>query len=501
MGFESPGNSGSISYIMPQGGDDGPGIRSALAANDVVELRKATFNVGATVGAAGAGIELADGKTLVLNNATLKRADNALGPIIMNASPTGGNTDIAIIGEGNAIIDGNGANNPNFATTTTSWKSDDILLVSVTRAKVANLYHKNPGFDSLFLQTSPDFLIRNYKVSAPNIAGHQPAGIVVYACLKGEINGYYGTTYDDGICLTTHQTLNAGLPMTGIYPIGGVAPGGTLGDIAVRDMRGAWGTGQGNVIRVFNGDGQAIDSLAFSQIVNEFNASPVAAMLSFDAGGYVNTLPSNGSCLRIKMEDFSGSCTDVVLATQTVYDLQVLGGRVRTNGSLLNMQSNSIAQTIQDAAFGHILIERNAGVNSLLTTQSGVTINRASLRNIAATQASWLLNNLGTVTNLTMRGIDIGTLTGGVTNSTVKETGDISDVRVGTLSGSSYLGKAFGMRINGAFPKLTTAVDTAPDPVYGSMVAGTLVLDGGAAGDALYYGDGTAWNRLKSLAN
>lgn len=92
-------------------------------------------------------------------------------------------------------------------------------------------------------------------------------------------------------------------------------------------------------------------------------------------------------------------------------------------------------------------------------------------------------------------------LTSGIFNSSVKEVGELRNIGVRSFTGTVNFQKACGLKLGPNVPKLITAVDTAPDPIAGSQVQSTLVLDGGDAGDCLYYADGTSWNRIATLSN
>lgn len=506
-------NAGSITYIGPQGGDDGPGIRAQLAAHDEVQLRSGNYTVGASLGPAGlAALEVATSKRFIVGHgAVLKRADSALGPVIINGDPTGGtDADITIACEGSGYIDGNYAGNTIDTGGVTSWKNDDVLMVGVTRLRVPKLRVVNSIYCPLFVQAGVGARLKRIDVNIPQGAGNN-GGIIIYGAVTDlELDGYYGLTYDDGLCLATHQTINPSSGLTGIFPIGGVAPGGTMDNITVKNMRGLWGT---NVIRVFNGDNQILKNVDLSGITSYHEqgsgVGTADAFLRLGAASYPHPV-GTGYCTNIKLRDFTGHACHIVRAGQWADAVQVIGGAPliygsgSTVGHLLYGHTDSGSFTLTEPEFRDLDVRTSGTKHAMMQIDASVTVANPIFAGLSFETLQYVLNNVGVVTGLTAKNLDINTLNGAIyaQKPATPETGLIDGVRIRSFTGTARYAAQMSLQ-SGLDMPVQTSADTAPAITPGSIVRcdSTLVLDGGTATAAIYMAknDGSAWVRLASL--
>jgi hypothetical protein len=505
------------SFLSPSGGDDGAQINAALNAGGgtvptTVTLRGGTFTVGGGVlQANGAFLSQPSNTTLILKGATLRLGNAAGSPALMNAHPTPTGTpvdvNLAIVGVGNATIDGNAVNNPHIAGNLTQWKSNTVMYVGVTGFDIADITILNPSAWGFSPQNCTDWTFKRVASSCDSSTTNQSPIQAYGTNTRFAIDGITGNSQDDGVALLTYTKQQTG---AFVYPTSGsVYPGGNITAWSVNNLVGIFGNSAGGAFRMICGDGSKIQHGTVKHIRN-FSSNPWYA-IQFGPNSYVTTPAASTDLEDITIDDIAASAWSVFLSIgQSCSDIRA------TN--LTPQGSSNAVPTLVGNGDGSTITVSNFSVDGvhyhcpcptgrLVKFPAGSTVSNLSVRNVEIPQLLRVLENGGAVTGLALSGIHIGELRQRMSLSTVAETGTMDSVQVDTFSGvanyscTMWAGApAQKLRLTNV-PGFTTG-DVAPLPTLGSQVNSdaTLVLDGGAATAALYAGGPTTWARLVNTA-
>lgn len=500
-----------IKVLNPSGADDGSRINTALNAGGgttptTVVLKGGTFNVGGgALQSNGAYLSQPSNTTLILMDATLKLANAAAGPMLMNANPTPTgapvDTKLRILGIGSAVIDGNAANNPHITTTfLVQWKSVPVLYVGVTTWRIKDVTIMNPSLWGFSPQNTSDGKFLNITSSCDVTTANQ-SPIQVYGTNDNIEIDVHGQSADDGVALLTYTKQQLG---AGVYPSGLTYPGGNISNVRVT-MKGKWATSTGNCLRLLNGDGGTISGV-WADITDTGTAS-VGLMIGPTT--YVTTPPTYDQCQNVSVAYKGGAVGALVGLYQSCRQVTVRAAEM--TGNCIPIRADQAnGQRIDDLVVRNVSYAYPSTSQAFMySTSSGITFNRPVFENIQMIGTKFLLSNTAVVNNLRMSGVKIGTLatSGGLFNSATPESGVVSNVEVDTFSGTAKRVSAASclLRFGPNMPILRSG-DTIPSAVTkGSEIVCDHTLDptgGAGTTGGKYIANGssaTSWVKMVDL--
>lgn len=502
----------SLTVLRPSGADDGSQINTALNAGNgttptTVILRGGTFIVGGgALQANGAYLSQPSNTTLVLMDSTLKLANAAAGPLLMNAHPTPTgtpvDTNLQIVGIGSATIDGNAANNPHITTTfLVQWKSVPVLYVGVTTWCIKDLTIANPSMWGFSPQNTSNGRFLNIAGANDGTTANQ-SPIQVYGANDNLTIDVHGNSQDDGVALLTYTKQQPG---AGVYPSGSVYPGGNITNVRIT-MNGAWGIGGvGNALRLLSGDSGTIQYVE-ANIVDTWAMSGSAVY--FGGTSYVTTAPGVTQCSDITIA-YKGPKPGALLhLNQSCQRITVRAAELTGNCIPIRADIAS-GQTINDLAIRNLNYAYGSTTQAVMfSNSSGQTFNRVTLENLMIFSIKFLLSNTAVVNNIRVNGVKIATLAtgGGLFNSATAESGTASNVEVDTYSGTAKRISAAtcGLQFGPNTPILTSA-DTTPSAATKSsrIVCDHTKDPTGGAGTTggEYIANGTSWVKVVDLGS
>lgn len=492
--------------VVPPSGDttgvaDVANINAALAASPEVWLSGAYYQ--------NSTLLVPSNRTLIFADATLTLvAGTAHGNQITNSTVAGSNSNIKILGFGNSRIIGNGtAGNFNSHV---DYRWIGVLLSNVTNWELAGLSFTLQQDWSWSAQNTTHGYVHDLDfVGAPN-AG-QPLGGNQDLVLER----FRGYTIGVGVCFEACSTT--GSSNDNAYAVDGVGAG-EIRDIFISDLALTSG-GSGSVVWLINGRGSYIHRVKIDNCRRVFNGNAVNPFGGPSEAGHVllgsTTAYEGVKALFTEMTDIEiANCALSVQIQQACSEIRISDIDLRqfNTGTDGSAEATAFFNQLVAVAGGSGVNVKNVTIDgahitgaftsgsSLLSSDSGSTVDQVTLRNVHATiKINYLLSNAGTVTNLDISNIHLIKLAGALSNSSVQETGSIKDVVVDAYDTSVKNSSASTLRWGWNMPELTSA-DTTPAMTDGSIVRcdSTKVLDGGSATEAVYMTGGSAWTRIVS---
>lgn len=484
-------------------------IHAALATYDQVILFGGTFRIDDR-------IVMGSGKRLVLWNAEVVRhpdgkpAGSTNSNIVVNAFAAAGSgsrdSDIHIVGIGRAAMRVNDATA--HPRSSVSLRANFGLgFLNAERIRVRNIKLGPTQSFAGNLQVCSDVIFENIDLAQDVATPNQDGLDIGPGCFDIVFRGITGKTGDDAFSFYAQNTSGSLWPYTKTL----TAAERNTARITVSDVVVDAGI---NMFRLQAGDGSTLTDIVINDVTNTHvgastSGSPIC-FLQFGPTGYVTTLPANTDLARIKATGVKGSFAyllglDSKGSHVHVSDVEITNTFTRIVGMVGANNQGGFTPDWTDIVVDGVSHSSPAtsGGGVVMAVTSG-TVARCSLRNMSFRRLQGFLANGATVTSLDMSNIRTAVMSTSVPfRSTVAETGRVSDVTwdVKTAGLQHYAGAASGLLFSGDVPEVF-AGDVVPLPVRGSMIRAKAGLDptgGSFAQSALYYGDGTAWNRIATL--
>ena len=262
-----------------------------------------------------------------------------------------------------------------------------------------------------------------------------------------------------------------------------------------------------NPVRLQAGDGSKLSKVRVTNVTN-LSTGGGWPVLQFGPGGYVTGLPAPADLSDIVLDGYTGPAKNVVDAATPFTDLTVRNVKIHGDWSRIlgYTSANGGVANFSNVVIENVSTSNTTGGGAMMGfSTAAATLSNVTFRNILLRRGTAFLANSVTVTGVALDNVKAIVMGGVPFQSTVAETGQASNVHVDTYSAGlqRYTGAAFGLIASGDMPEVI-AGDALPYAARGSLLrakAGVDLTGGASAQGGLYYGDGTAWNRIISLAN
>lgn len=493
-------NIGAATYIHSSGdatgATDAGAINTALATGDVWLTGDFVVN---------APISIPSNRTVVLVNAKITAINNFLAPILVNSqwnvgAGNTGNTNIHIRGIGRALIDGNGANNPQQAGQL--WKSTCMFFANVDGFTVENIQAQGSTYVSYVLHACKNGRLRGLHVNRTTDLGyiHTSQGCSNIVVEKCTCTG----TYVDSIITIAALTGPAyNSPYTATLTGTQLSCSG----LSFRDFTVASTT---NFVNLINDGNGLISDVSFDDFQNTSTVVSGTNEFWFGRAGYAGySLPANGSISDIRVSNYTTQAGTQFMQMDTpVNNLHVSGVRygaqscrgflsytVATPPAGLNPKLSSVK--IGDVTMPVL------GAGAFMELPAGWNVSDISIHNLNIGRADApILKNASDVSGLAVSRVRVQNLNVVPFQSTANENGTVRDFQYGSKGTlfTNLFANAPTFRIGQPFSPLASN-DLTPAPNLGSVIdcfpgkdpSGAAATTGGR-----YEADGSKWNLLIS---
>jgi polygalacturonase len=308
---------------VPDGTTDcASAINTAIIAGDII-IKDGVFLLSES-------IKIPSNRTAYIKNAKIKMADESYDNFFRNSDFVNGNSNCNIIGQGNAVLDGNAVNNDDsYATyggtafTDNAYHYNGIMfsgvntfeisgLKMVDRMHFAGLFHKctNGTIDDIFL---------NFKTQLANQDGFD----FCWGCNNITINNYRVRSSDD----TT--LLNVGNKEGFVPKVMANYDSGDIHDIDYTNVIIYGGIDHAALLPIIAGEGNKIYDCSMSNVT----AYLIGAVIFSNYVGYWTIPPAK--------EDISGITIDNITVVSNSRDYLCVIGESCQNIAITNLTNNS----------------------------------------------------------------------------------------------------------------------------------------------------------------
>jgi hypothetical protein len=504
----------TTSWISPSGDPTGATdialINSLLTTQGAVELRGLGFNINSP-------IVQPSFTTLLLRNAQVNLVAGSNCNVWQNASQTVvGDQQVHVRGIGRASFNGNAYNQARQTSGYTFINNMGFNAVQINGFSIQDIQIGPTNAWGMFLQGCSFGRIKGIHFEQDRSTTYQDGIDIGLGCHDIAISDLTGQTGDDISAVQAYQYPAPAyvglLPLAPIYQPG-ASPSLPL-NVANITWRNINVNGPFCIIRVFNDNTCTVKNLAGSGLRNT-NTSQSGSLFAIGSSVLIansSHYPAAGVNEGFTFEDLScaggiASGYGAVALDSHMDDLRVSGidvGFGAFNTQLIGTPANNYSPTVTNVAIDHLKARASAAgtVSDLVNFRTGSIVTQFTLKDVELVAAQHLLNNAGTVTGLHVRGIHVGTCFSPPFNSAIAETGDIDDVTVDALSGTTVTySEAMALKMGMHMPQFQST-DTTPAATAGSFAqaASGKVLDAGAATAAVYAAGGSAWTRMASVS-
>jgi hypothetical protein len=275
--------------------NDAISINAALLTCDTLILRNGKFKINSP-------IRIPSNKKLVLHNATIISAANTFENAIFNYDTTG-NSNISVIGIGNASIDHNCKNNNDGSSKTTwgkktynSYKYISVYFLNCSNVNIRNIHLLNMNAYGFCFQHTQHSSIEYCSIQANTLIGNQVAVGIGFGSDYITVDSLQGRSYDDFIALEDATTADFQTPSyRNFLP----ADSGTS-NITLTNIN-PWYTG--NSLRIIACDAHVIKDVTIDGY-HIISANVWPFLIGQDAYCQI-TLPLNAHVRNITVNDFT----------------------------------------------------------------------------------------------------------------------------------------------------------------------------------------------------
>lgn len=273
-------------------------INSAVIAGDIL-IYNGTFLLTQS-------IKIPSNRTVYIANAKLKMADNSLDNIFRNSDFTNGNSNINIIGQGAALLDGNAANNSDEYATygiegTYGYKYVGLMFCNVDTFEISGVNILNQAHYSIALQKATNGVLHDIYLNQYAAVTNQDGISIIYGCHDLELYNIKGHSRDDffnfhiGKGNSNLQVRDISNPYIG-----------DVHDIDIHDIE-VFSAQQGGLYAAIVGDGNKEYNISFSDII----CHSVGSLFYASYGsGYYDSPPAKTDWYNITM--------DTILLTENI---------------------------------------------------------------------------------------------------------------------------------------------------------------------------------------
>lgn len=167
------------------------------------------------------GVTIPSGRTITIKNAALKLADNSHNNFFRNSDFVNGNSNITIRGIGNAIFDGNAANNDDDYTTygpvesVTIYRYQTIAFCKVDTFEISGINIVDYSHWNIVLQHCTNGTVDDVYINYFTKTVNQDAIDICHGCNNITISNIKGYAADDIIALWASNQGDAGVRVNG----------------------------------------------------------------------------------------------------------------------------------------------------------------------------------------------------------------------------------------------------------------------------------------------
>lgn len=281
--------------IADESTDSVSAINTALQAGDVI-LQHGNFIIESS-------ILIPSNRTLYIKNASVKLADNSFDNVFRNSDPLNGNTNVNVIGLGNAVIDGNAAGNDSVDYTVFGgismaaenlYKGNTFFVGNTNTFEIKGLIVVDKPAYLCAIQRSMNGSIHDIHLSFKTVTQNQD-GIAIYAGTHDiEIYNMRGNIGDDFV------SINLATTIPGLwYKYSGSFYLGDVYNINFHDFK-IYDSIYHGVIFI-TGDGNKIHDISY----NNVTAYKVSFLTYFGLGGYNTVDPAESDMMDIIMDNIT----------------------------------------------------------------------------------------------------------------------------------------------------------------------------------------------------
>jgi len=270
--------------------DASTAINDALVAGDIT-IRDGIFNIESS-------IKIPSNRTIYIKNAKLRLADNAYDNHFRNSDFTNGNANINIVGQGNAVIDGNSANNsdPDYSEfggleSENIYKTNRIIFCNVNGFSVSKINITDRPTYAMAIQKSTSGVIHDLYLCYYTEVVNQDGIAIIEGCSDIEIYNIDGHCADDFFSLNLGKNVETGVKLTD-YNLG------DSHDISIHDIH-IRCSKLGSLLAVLVGDGKKVYNISIDDALLDIAGS--IYYTSYGAG-YYTTPPAKTDLYNITFE-------------------------------------------------------------------------------------------------------------------------------------------------------------------------------------------------------
>lgn len=383
-----------VTYIGGAGGvlDDTAVINNILSGGNVFLILLGTCNISSS-------LIMHSNSTICLGGATIHciSTTNPVDNIIRNATLTGGDTNLSVIGVGAALIDGNCGGVTAGENTTTLWKNVAMLFVGCTGVYLRDFTLQDYNGWGVSPQNTTKFRMTDIHSVINNVSYNQ--GLVNTA--DGGTDHHYenltGVSHDDFLALVSRP--GAGFSYS--------RAGGTLSRVVIRNIRGN-NNQVGRMLRLLTGDGSQIFHVDADGIIWEGAGVP-ADMVILDGTHYVAAQPAATDFFDISIRNVKGG-SQITSGQGALINIASTCKQVKIDGVTTTNAWNDVvwvnpACVVTDLYVSNVQVANapNASGDGTFLKNEGIVTTLVVHGSSGSGAMKSILNNTGSITGLVMR--------------------------------------------------------------------------------------------------
>jgi len=328
------------------GNSDSDRIEAAIAqamatgGNEVL-IPRANARTGGEIWLITRAILVPSNLRLVLDDCLVRLAPGTQDNILRNAGtaqiPMAGNTNITIVGRGNAVLSGGTEAHFDPPGDRSGWRTIGILLYNTRSFALGSFTLEETQSWAISMENGCACgVVTNMTFRNTNKYPNQDGVDVRKGCHDILIEGIFGVTGDDSVALTGLRASLDG-SVTSRMQIGDAYPAASddIHDIVVRNVR-TFVAGGNHTVRLLNHDGIRLYNIVVSDVYDQSvagQARPVAGLKIGDSGYWTLSQNRLGETYNVFVTNLHSRATSAVLIQGTLKDavlcdLSPFGGAV-----------------------------------------------------------------------------------------------------------------------------------------------------------------------------
>lgn len=409
VGVETGGSGGqnSVKYASDHSGADGGAqIQAAIDAADNESGRNVVI-----VGPVGpdtnqrwdtaSTITVPSNTTVILQNSHLYLKSGSDVPIFRNEDTVNGNSDIAVIGFGTPIVDGNASGQSRTSAVPTT---DDhaIDFTRVTNLRVENIEIRNSNAYGVKVEDVEKCYIEDVIANQDNSTDNQDVVHVHGPSEKVKIDGVYGIGgHDNPIALTA--TENSEEPIH--------HSNGDITDVTIENISVAAQDSIQGVVKLLTGDGNVVRRVTVEKVMA--SAPQYDSIIEFGPASYPNSAPAPADLQNITIGDISftnpSTSNTIPVVRFNSPASQVSVSDVTAAGYCEGVKFVSGASAVDGVDITGVTIDgANNGTTQAVSFEGAGTISNVDVSGVTATGTSNIVEVLdSTVNSLSISGVSI----------------------------------------------------------------------------------------------